>query len=384
MSTCQPFSSQGPAGIADAVEKLDCAAAEATAASFGRLFGSSGNFATALTILLTLYVGFFALSLLTGRSSLRASVLTPKMLTLGLVLTFVTSWVAYQSVVWNLAVGGPDEIATVLVGSDGSATAAFAGRLDTLFERVGAAAEAAASQESAAPAFTAPSNILSLAAVIFLLGTVGVLAVCRLGLAALLILGPVFIVLALFEGTRGVFHGWLKSVALFALVPLLTVILGSGALYAIAPMVDGLAVAGEISLQTAVSILVASVVYVALMIAAFKIAGNLTRGWQLSHSAVPISSTHYEPPVAAAPASLRGGHARTSSARSERVQSVVAGLEANSVPSSVPVQRLASFQPIGFDRVKASPTPGQNAGDQRVEFRAKAKAPNTLPKELLK
>ena len=40
--------------------------------------------------------------------------------------------------------------------------------------------------------------------------------VCRLALAALLILGPVFIVLALFEGTRGLFEGWLKSVAMFS------------------------------------------------------------------------------------------------------------------------------------------------------------------------
>ena len=66
------------------------------------------------------------------------------------------------------------------------------------------------------------------------------LVVCRLALAALLIIGPVFIVLALFEGTRGLFEGWLKSVAMFALVPLLTVVMGSGALVAIAPMVAGL------------------------------------------------------------------------------------------------------------------------------------------------
>ena len=32
------------------------------------------------------------------------------MMTLGLVLTFTTSWVAYQGVVWNLAVGAPDQL----------------------------------------------------------------------------------------------------------------------------------------------------------------------------------------------------------------------------------------------------------------------------------
>ena len=83
------------------------------------------------------------------------------------------------------------------------------------------------------PTLASPANILSIAALILLLGTVGVLVVCRLALAALLIIGPVFIVLALFEGTRGLFEGWLKSVAMFALVPLLTVVMGSGALVAI-------------------------------------------------------------------------------------------------------------------------------------------------------
>src|SRR5207245_2141842 len=113
----------------------------------------------------------------------------------------------------------------------------------------------------------------------------GVLVVCRLALAALLILGPVFIVLALFDGTRGLFEGWLKSVVMFALVPLLTVVMGSGALGAIGPMVASLDQGGgEIPMRTAVSILVASIIYVSLMLLVFKVAGMLTRSWRMSRS----------------------------------------------------------------------------------------------------
>src|SRR5207253_1725738 len=134
----------------------------------------------------------------------------------------------------------------------------------------------------AASGFSSPANILSIGALIMLLGTVGVLVVCRLALAALLIIGPIFIVLALFEGTRGLFEGWLKSVAMFALVPLLTVVMGSGAMVAIGPMVAGLDQAGaEIPLRTAVSILVASIIYAALMLLVLRVAANLTRGWRL-------------------------------------------------------------------------------------------------------
>src|SRR5205809_2197842 len=274
MNQCQPFGTDGPAGIADALQKVDCLATDATSVSFGRLFGAHGSFQTALTIILTLYIALLAFNLLTGRSALRISVLTPRMMTLGLVLTFATSWVAYQSVVWNLATGAPDEIASVLVGSKGSATVMFAQQLDGFFTAITDAAGAAQPNPAvvaanpaaiaAASGMTSPANILSIGALLLLLGTVGVLVVCRLALAALLILGPVFIVLALFEGTRGLFEGWLKSVAMFALVPLLTVVMGSGALVAINPMVAGLGQGGgPIELKSAVSILVASIIYVA-------------------------------------------------------------------------------------------------------------------------
>jgi type IV secretion system protein VirB6 len=332
MNQCAPFGAEGPAGVADALQKVDCLATDATAMSFGRLFGAHGSFTTALTIILTLYIALLAFNLLTGRSALRVSVLTPRMMTLGLVLTFATSWVAYQSVVWNLAIGAPDEVASVLVGTKGSATVLFAQQLDGLFGAItDAVSNINPSVAAATPGLASPANILSIAALIMLLGTVGVLVVCRLALAALLILGPVFIVLALFEGTRGLFEGWLKSVAMFALVPLLTVVMGSGALVAIAPMVAGLEQAGgEIPLKTAVSILVASIIYLSLMLLIFKVAANLTRGWRLGKTQAPapahsggFTSVHQERPLNAVPAA-----AAAANISSERVRSTVASIEA--------------------------------------------------------
>jgi type IV secretion system protein VirB6 len=343
MNQCAPFGADGPAGVADALAKVDCLASDATAVSFGRLFGAHGSFQTALTIILTLYVALLAFNLLTGRSALRLSVLTPRMMTLGLVLTFATSWIAYQSVVWNLATGAPDEIASVLVGTRGSATTIFAQRLDGVFNAITDAASAVAPQSApatpgvpaavAVPTLASPANILSIAGLILLLGTVGVLVVCRLALAALLIIGPVFIVLALFEGTRGLFEGWLKSVAMFALVPLLTVVMGSGALVAISPMVSGLGEGGApIELKSAVSILVASIIYVALMLVVFKVASTLTKGWRMGRSQALAQSqsggafaAHQERALAPALAA-----AAAAGISSDRVRSTVASLETNS------------------------------------------------------
>ncbi len=348
MNQCEPFGTEGPAGVADALQKVDCLANDATAMSFGRLFGAHGSFTTALTIILTLYVALLAFNLLTGRSALRVSVLTPRMMTLGLVLTFATSWIAYQSVVWNLATGAPDEIASVLVGTKGSATLLFAQQLDGLFAAItDAVSNINPSVAAGTPGFASPANILSIAGLILLLGTVGVLVVCRLALAALLILGPIFIVLALFDGTRGLFEGWLKSVAMFALVPLLTVVMGSGALAAIGPMIAGLAdTGGEIPLRTAVSILFASIIYLSLMLLIFKVAGTLTRSWRLGRASALIpafaggsSIANQERPLSAHPAAT----AAPAAGGSDRVRSAVASLEA--MPSSRHIEVQSALQP---------------------------------------
>ena len=393
MSQCQPFGADGPSGVADALSKVDCMASDATAVSFGRLFGAHGSFTTALTIILTLYVALLAFNLLTGRSALRISVLTPRMMTLGLVLTFATSWIAYQSVVWNLATGAPDEIASVLIGSNGSATQLFAQQLDGMFSAINDAVTAAnpAAATTMAPGFTSPANILSMAALILLLGTVGVLVVCRLALAALLILGPVFIVLALFEGTRGLFEGWLKCVATFAVVPLLTVVMGSGALGAINPMIAGLAESGaQIPLKTAVSVLVASIIYLALMMLVFKVATMLTKSWRMSraqnnavgNSFMSFGGGYQERSLIPAPAQAAASSSPSSLA-SDRVRSTVASLEVMTssqrlMPSSAPLAMPASAP------VPALAGPNDARGQLRYLHHRVAGAPNHASREIVR
>jgi type IV secretion system protein VirB6 len=339
---------------------------------------------------LTLYIALLAFNLLTGRSALRVSVLTPKMMTLGLVLTFATSWIAYQSVVWNLATGAPDEIASVLVGSKGSATVLFAQQLDGVFAAITDAASAIPANPAiaaATPSLASAANILSIAGLLLLLGTVGVLVVCRLALAALLIIGPVFIVLALFEGTRGLFEGWLKSVAMFAFVPLLTVVMGSGALVAIAPMVAALGEGGaEIPLRSAVSILVAAIIYLTLMIVVFKVAGTLTRGWRLGRVRAVGGATghgvgggHQERPLNPAPvpavAALVG---------SDRVRSTVASLETMSSSHRLALQSAAPLVIPAPAAQLALAGPKDARGQLRYLHHRVAGVSNTHSREMLR
>jgi type IV secretion system protein VirB6 len=291
---CDQLTEGASAGVAPALRAVDCVANEMTADAFSRLFGAGGAMGPVLTILLTLYIGFFAVSLLTGRSSLGISALTPRMLTLGLVLTFATSWIAYQGVMWNLALGGPDWIASVLMGTKGSATQIFGDRIDIIFGAITDVADKAGSSggnangaagaagAGAAAGLFSPDSVMWLGALMLLLGTVGILLTARIALAVLLSLGPIFVVMALFSGTRGLTAGWLRGVALTALTPLFVVLGGGITIELLVPIIRALSSnLTEIDGRAAMALFLVAAVHCALMVMVFKVAGTLVAGWQV-------------------------------------------------------------------------------------------------------
>ncbi|WP_298194322.1 type IV secretion system protein [Novosphingobium sp.] len=281
---------------------IDCQSGEAVAIAFDRLFGQHGALGQALTVLLTIYVALFAFNLLSGRGRLTMDMLTPRMLQLGLALTFATSWVAYQSVAWNLLVEAPDEIASLLLNTKGSATEAFALRLDGLFDVLSRSAQLAQSANAVAPSPGSPlpqlagtparpADLLWLASLMLLLGTVGVLVVARIALAAVMAIGPLFIVLVLFRGTRGLLEGWLKAALMLAVTPVLAVLLGGATMVIIDPMIAALVHAGgKVPVGLASSLFLAAFVYVALMMLAMRAARLIAGSWHfgLTESVQPV------------------------------------------------------------------------------------------------
>ncbi|MEO6716749.1 MAG: type IV secretion system protein [Novosphingobium sp.] len=307
MSACAQIADDGALSVGSALRGVDCLAAEMTSSTFGRLFGAQGMLSEVLTILLTLYIAFFAISLLTGRSRLGISALTPRVLTLGMVLTFATSWVAYQSVVWNLAVGGPDQLAGILTGDSGLATQIFGDRIDMVFNALSETATnvtASAAGAPASPAASMPTNLLWLAAVLLMLGTVGVLVTARIALAGLLALGPVFIVLALFKGTRGLFVGWLRAVVLTAFTPLFAVIGGTFTLKLIVPIIAAMQGAEGLDIRAAMALFLISAVHIALMAMMLRVVGTIISSWNvfgLAEQPVPSSADGARSGAALAP-----------------------------------------------------------------------------------
>lgn len=266
-------------GIAAALQAVDCVANETIASAFGRLFAPGGALVTVLTILLTLFVAWFGINLLLGRANLSVRSLTPRMMTIGVVLTLVTSWVAYSTLVWNLAVGGPDQIAGIITGSQGSATQVFAQKIDVVFQALQQASPQVEGKEVGA---FSPEGMMWLGAMLLLLGTVGVLVTARIALAVLVAIGPIFVVMALFESSRGLFTGWLKGLVMMALVPLFAVLGGSIMLELAVPVLAALAATpGQIDPQAAMAFFVVGAVHMALMVLVLKVAGTMVSGWRV-------------------------------------------------------------------------------------------------------
>ena len=287
MSTqCEALMNDVGTGVAAALRAVDCTASEVSAAAFGRLFAPGGAMGPALTLLLGLFIAFFAIALILGRSNLSVRSLVPRILTLGLVVTFATSWVAYQSVVWNLAIGAPDYLAGILTGTKGSATTTFADKIDIVLLAVQQATETAngGANNGQAAEITAfsPQGILWLGAMLLLLGTVGVLVTARIGLALLVALGPIFVVMGLFNSTRGLFTGWLKGVVMLGLTPLFAVLGGGVMLELAVPILSSLnQIPGQIDPRAAMAFFLIGAVHVALMVMVLKVMSTMVAGWRV-------------------------------------------------------------------------------------------------------
>ncbi|WP_332872571.1 type IV secretion system protein [Allopontixanthobacter sediminis] len=338
---CQDAANAVGNGVAAALQGVDCVAAEMTGEAFGRLFAPGGALGPVLTIVLVLFVVMFAIALMLGRTNLSVRSLVPRMITLGLVLTFATSWIAYQAVVWNLAIAAPDYLASTLTGDAGSATTTFANKIDVVFAAIEEATRTqAGAQEGAGADISAfsPKGMLWLGAMLLLLGTVGVLVTARIGLAVLVALGPIFVVMALFNGTRGLFTGWLKGVVMLALTPLFAVLGGSVMLELAVPVLSSLALTpGEVAARPAMAFFMIGAVHVALMIMVLKVSATMVSGWrvfglvpdkgaeQATQTVYTIPQTSGAAGQAPAPAGAAGG----SSSRQIPISAVTTGAPAN-------------------------------------------------------
>ncbi|MEM6828204.1 MAG: type IV secretion system protein [Pseudomonadota bacterium] len=281
MSTsCDLVAEEVGAGVTAALTAVDCIASEVSEQAFGQLFGAGGEMAIVLRILLTLYIAFFGIGLMLGRSNLSIRALAPRIMTVGLVVTLATSFAAFSSIFYTFFVWTPDFLAGLLTNSEGSATFTFAQKLDVVFIAV----QEASTGQTDINMFS-PPGMMWLGALLLLLGTVGLLVTARIGLALLLAIGPVFVVMALFNQTRGLFVGWLKGMLMLSFAPLFAVVGGSimleMAVPILASLVESAGPGQEINQQAAMAFFVVGFVHCMLMLMAIITSSVMVSKWQV-------------------------------------------------------------------------------------------------------
>lgn len=247
MPVCPSSVDQGI--VAGLIGTVDCHIRIYVQDSYRNLVGPDTVFAAAFTGLLTIYIALIGYQLLLGRGGLRLTDLPVMALKIGLILAFLTSWAAYQTVFFNLLFEGPRELLRVFIAPMTQSSTTFNGDVyagvETAYrqmtESAAAYARLAGNQANllqGGPALG--SGLLWFASLTILLITVGLIIAAKIVLGLLLALGPLFIGLLLFESTRSFFDGWLRTTIAFAIAPLATHIFGAGMLLMMQPFLAAL------------------------------------------------------------------------------------------------------------------------------------------------
>jgi type IV secretion system protein VirB6 len=233
--------------VAGVIETVDCHIRLLVHDSYRSLVGPNTWFATAFTGLLTIYIALLGYQLLFGRGGLRVTELPFAALKIGLILAFLTSWAAYQTLIFDLLFDGPAEVMRALLAPLAAQGSGFdgdvMGGVQKAFEDLSGAAGVYGGMASPTANLLQGgpmlgSGLLWLSAISLLLVTLGLIIAAKIVLAFLLAVGPVFIGMLLFDQTRGLFEGWVRATLSFAMAPLAVNVFGAVMLMILAPFLE--------------------------------------------------------------------------------------------------------------------------------------------------
>jgi type IV secretion system protein VirB6 len=206
---------------------IDCQAQ--VIGSYGyQALGQPGSTASVMmTSLLTLFIALFGIRLLFGPPP-GARDLVFDVLKIGIVMTLAFSWPAFRTVIYDVTLKGPADVATVIAGAsgnerEGEGLAQRLQRADNAIVRlteVGTGRNLGALIDKDAPGGTFDSAALAddtafgSARLLYLASTIGTLALLRIAAGLLLAVTPLVAGMLFFPWTRGLVAGWIKGLVL--------------------------------------------------------------------------------------------------------------------------------------------------------------------------
>ena len=218
------------------IASVDCNTRDFAHQGYAALTGGEA-FQSGLTLVLTIYVALVGYRLLFASEGARLTDAPRMALKVGAVLALVTSWNLFETLAFDIVAKAPAEIAQAITPGAKDPV----GRLQVAYDQLvtDSSALAAQGQESGqdavqqtaptvTPSMTPPridsakaeaaqrdqaaSRALASAGGAVLTVDAGAVAVAMVALGVLGAIGPLFIVLLLFDQTRGFFEGWVRAV----------------------------------------------------------------------------------------------------------------------------------------------------------------------------
>ncbi|MET3527729.1 TrbL/VirB6 family protein [Phenylobacterium koreense] len=207
---------------------VECQTRAYAEGGFQALTSGSSVFQYALTAILTIYVALIGYRMLFARGAAQLSDAPGIALKIGLILALVTSWSTFQTLVFDVADRAPEEIAAIVSAPMAEASDLAASPIDGLqaaYDEFSATASAygkvAGPQAKgySSPQAAAAESAAGASGLLFL-SSAGVISAATLAIGVLTAVGPIFIVLALFPVTRGLFVGWVRAMVAATATPL--------------------------------------------------------------------------------------------------------------------------------------------------------------------
>ena len=189
------------------------------------------NFAASLQpvflVGLTVYIGWWGYEMLFGRAPMTAGAFVWRLGRILLLYTLAFSWGDFQPLVVSVLTQAPNSVAAVICqAAGGTACGTAQSSMSQGLTDIWTAAASAASQISAAGGFTGVglmilSYIVLIIAGIMLAVAVFLLMFGKMAMFVLLATAPIFLACALFDFTSPITDGWMRSLAQYALLPII-------------------------------------------------------------------------------------------------------------------------------------------------------------------
>ena len=208
-----------PGFISSVTGFIDCQSQALGSDAWHALSLPGSTLSVVLSGFLTIFIALTGYSLLLGQTfTVRSATLA--MLKIGAVFALATSWPAYRTLVYDLTVDGPAQLAgdigrpSGVPGSDGT----LVQRLDATDAQLAQLAVSGVGigiRDDVPPPPFAGFNAFALGGsrILYLMTAIAGIGVVRLVAGLMLALGPFFIAFLMFDSTRSLFEGWVRVIA---------------------------------------------------------------------------------------------------------------------------------------------------------------------------